>query len=107
MTYSSKALALAALLALPIAVRAQQGGMQTMPGMTMPGHGTAGSATGGMGNMQAMMNQCARMRRGMAQGTMTNAPDMNRMMAQCDQMDRQMGDGTSSTAPMPSATRSR
>lgn len=90
---------LAALVVVaPTAVHAQQrapaaGGAQ---GHNMPGM-----------DMQTMMNQCAQMRRQMAQGRMSNAPDMNRMMAQCDQMDRQMGGGASSNAPMPNAARSR
>lgn len=64
------------------------------------GHAMSGT------DMQAMMNQCAKMRRQMAQGTMANTPQMTRTMAQCDQMDRQMG-ASGAQMPMPSATRSR
>jgi len=72
--------------------------------------GTQGHSMQGM-DVQTMMNQCADMRRQMAQGTHPNTPDMNQMMARCDQRDRSMGNvqGGDSSAPAaaPAATRSR
>jgi len=59
--------------------------------------------------MQAMMSQCADMRRQMAQGAHSNTPDMTKKMARCDEMDRGMGSmrGMGSPAPAgaPPATR--
>ena len=84
-----------------------QSGMQGMSGMQgQSTTGTQGHSMPGM-DMQTMMNQCADMRRQMAQGTHQNTPDMNQMMAQCDAMDRSMGSmpGMGSTAP--ADTRSR
>ena len=101
-----KAFTVAALLTLPVAAHAQQGGMQNMPGMTMQGRGTTGGTTG-MTNMQSMMSHCADMRRQMAQGTMTSGPDMADMKSQCDQMDRQRGNMPGMGAQAPAGTRSR
>lgn len=106
----SKTLLQTALIAavglLPAAcanMQADQSGMQGMSGMQ--GHSMQGM------DMQAMMNQCADMRRQMAQGTHANTPDMTTMMAQCDEMDRSMSTmpGMNSAAPAaaPAATRSR
>lgn len=95
------------LLPAACAQPSNQSGIQGMSGMQ--GQSTAGARgrdRHGM-DMQTMMNQCADMRRQMAQGTHPNTPDMNQMMAQCDAMDRSMGStpGVGSTAP--AATRSR
>lgn len=83
-------------------------GMSGMSGMqehAMPGHAMGGQ------DMQAMMAQCADMRRQMGQGSHPNRPDMAQMMARCDAMDRSMsgmpGMGTTGSAPAPAATRSR
>ncbi len=96
---NSKTIALAVTLALPIAAHAQQGGKQGMSGMNMQG----GQGTTGMSNMQSMMNQCADMRRQMAQGKMSSGPDMAGMKSQCDQMGNMPGMGTKA----PAGTRSR
>ena len=87
---------LTAMLGLASAAFAQQRNTQ---GMSMLEH----HDTGGM-DMQAMMTQCAQMRRQMRPGTRMT-PEMQRMMTQCDAMDRQMGTSTSSGAPP--ATRNR
>lgn len=62
-------------------------------------------------DMQTMMNQCADMRRQMAQGTHPNTPEMAQMMRQCDEMDRSMGSmpamGSPASTAAPPATRSR
>lgn len=94
MTYAKtllRAAFIAAVGMLPAACAkpADQSGMQGMSGMqdmsNMPGHDMQGT------DMQAMMTQCADMRRQMAQGTHPNAPNMAKMMAHCDAMDRSMG----------------
>ena len=81
-------------------------GMSGMQGHAMPGHDMSGGQ-----DMQAMITQCADMRRQMAQGTHPNTPGMAQMMAHCDEMDRNMGGmpgmGATSSAPAPAATRSR
>lgn len=83
-----------------VAACAQQGGQPGMQGHSMQGT-----------DMQAMMAQCADMRRQMAQGTHANTPGMTEMMSHCDEMDRDMGGmpGMGSAGPTapPAATRSR
>ena len=98
--------ALVATLGLLPAACAKQASQSGTPGMSgMQGHDMQGM------DMQAMMNQCADMRRQMGQGTHPNTPDMAPMMSRCDEMDRSMGamPGTGSSAPAaaPAATRSR
>lgn len=82
-----------------------QGNMPGMSGMSgMQGHDMSGhSMMGGGGDLQAMMAQCADMRRQMAQGTHPNTPGMAQMMAHCDEVNR-MGAGSPAA---PAATRSR
>jgi hypothetical protein len=93
-------IALAALAVVAAPVHAQQRAPAT--------GGTQGHGMTGMSNMQSMMDNCARMRRQMAQGKMSSAPDMNRMMAQCDQMDQQMGNMPGmGAAQAPAGTRDR
>lgn len=85
------AVALAVALSIAAPAYAQSGGSQTKSGHAMPGM-----------DMQAMMSQCAQMRRQMQPGAKMTA-DMQRMMAQCDQMDAQM----SGASGNPSGTRQR
>lgn len=96
-----------ALVPAACAQPSSQSGMQGMSGMQ--GQSTAatqGHNMPGM-DMQTMMNQCADMRRQMAQGTHQNTPDMNQMMTQCDAMDHSMGSMPSMGSTAPAATRSR
>ena len=92
------------LLPAACAQPSSQSGMQGMSGQSTTG--TQGHSMQGM-DMQTTMNQCADMRRQMAQGTHPNTPDMNQMMTQCDTMDRSMGTMPGMTSVAPAVTRLR
>ena len=103
MIYSKTLLQAAFIAALGVLPAACAKPAEQSDGMSgMQGHSMQGM------DMQTMMNQCADMRRQMAQGTHPNTRGMNQMMAHCNEMDYSMGNmaGMGSTAA-PAATRSR